>query len=146
MSDVSRVSGIIDQQANTSALKSSAALGNKLRKKITNHKNMSGSRIAELSTLIATHTAAIDLSLAQRGLPSPSFQLGQPADLLSDETVASSRQIFLEATDELHALMLVPVGILTTPSVRCGYCEPQGSNKESALTIVLGLTHPCREA
>ena len=79
---------------------------------------MASSRIAELSSLIATHTAKIDASLASRNLPSPSFGPKQPPGLFADEEVTHSRQAVLEATDELHALMQGPVGILTYPSVR----------------------------
>lgn len=78
---------------------------------------MSASRIAELSALIATHTAQIDHHLASNGLSSPSFEPTQPSDLLSDKAIAQSRQSVLEATDELHALMLGPTGILTSTTV-----------------------------
>ncbi|KAL8794436.1 MAG: hypothetical protein Q9195_003023 [Heterodermia aff. obscurata] len=70
---------------------------------------MATTRLAELSSLIATHTATIDEHLALNNLPSPSFSADQPPNTLScNETIAASRQIVLEATDELHALMLGP--------------------------------------
>ena len=79
---------------------------------------MSGSRIAELASLIANSTADIDSHLAAEGRPTPSFDADQPADLLNDSKFATSRRNIIEATDELHALMIGPVGILTSPSVR----------------------------
>ncbi|KAL8831915.1 MAG: hypothetical protein Q9191_000594 [Dirinaria sp. TL-2023a] len=69
---------------------------------------MASTRIAELSSLIATHTANVDAYLAAIGSSSPSFEPGQASNTLSDEPIAVSRQIILDATDELHALMLGP--------------------------------------
>lgn len=77
---------------------------------------MATSRISELASIIAAHTAEIDLYTASEALPSPSFDADSPPRLLFHPRVAASRQAILEATDELHALMLGPVGILT-PSV-----------------------------
>lgn len=79
---------------------------------------MAGSRIAELASIIANSTAHIDTHLAAEGLPKPSFDADQPTHLLNDSKLATSRRNIIEATDELHALMLGPVGILTSPSVR----------------------------
>ena len=79
---------------------------------------MAGSRIAELASLIANSTADIDTHLAAEGLPTPSFDADQPTHLLNDSKIATSRRNIIEATDELHALMLGPVGLLTSPSVR----------------------------
>ena len=77
---------------------------------------MATSRISELASIIAAKTAEIDTYTASEGLPSPSFDADSPPRLLLHPHVAASRQAILEATDELHALMLGPVGILT-PSV-----------------------------
>ena len=79
---------------------------------------MARSRIAELASLIANSTADIDNHLAAKGLPTPSFNADQPTHLLDDSDLAISRRNIIEATDELHALMLGPVGILISPSVR----------------------------
>ncbi|KAL2059185.1 hypothetical protein ABVK25_000477 [Lepraria finkii] len=76
---------------------------------------MAASRMAELALLIATNTANIDTHLASKGLPTPSFDANQPAHLLNDTELAAARRAVLEATDELHALMLGPIGILTSP-------------------------------
>ena len=77
---------------------------------------MPTSRISELTSIIAAKTAEIDAYTTSEGLPSPSFDVNNPPRLLSDPRIAASRLAVLEATDELHALMLGPVGILT-PSV-----------------------------
>ena len=79
---------------------------------------MAASRIAELASLIAKSAANIDSHLAAKGHPTPSFDADQPAHLLNDSNLTTSRRNIIEATDELHALMLGPVGLLTSPSVR----------------------------
>ena len=79
---------------------------------------MAGSRIAELASLIASSTAHVDRHLVAEGHPTPSFDADQPSHLLNDSKLATSRRNIIEATDELHALMIGPVGILTSPSVR----------------------------
>lgn len=79
---------------------------------------MATSRISELASLIAVHTAAVDEYFSSSNLPEPSFSPEFPAQVLSEAKIAASRQIILEATDELHSLLLGPVGALTSPSVR----------------------------
>lgn len=53
---------------------------------------MGPSRVSELSSLIATHTAKIDAYLDSRDLPSPTFEPEQPLNVFSDEAIAISRQ------------------------------------------------------
>lgn len=77
---------------------------------------MTTSRISELASIIAAKATEIDVYTASETLPSPSSDADSPPRLLFHPRVAASRQTILEATDELHALMLGPVGILT-PSV-----------------------------
>ena len=89
---------------------------------------MAVSRITELASIIAAKTTEIDNYTIAERLPSPSFDADIPPDLLLTPTIAASRQAILEATDELHALMLGPAGILM-PSV----CSPY-----SLLFIVKG--------
>ncbi len=79
---------------------------------------MAATRISELASLIAINTTNLDAHLTSEGLPTPSFDADAPARLLFDDKIASSRQAILEATDELQALVLGPIGILTSPSVR----------------------------
>ena len=74
-------------------------------------------RISELASIIALKTAEIDAYTSAKNVPSPSFDPDFPPRLLLHPDIAASRQAILDATDELHALMLGPVGILT-PSVR----------------------------
>ena len=62
-------------------------------------------------------TEEFDAHSKAEGLPSPSFHPNNPSDSLLHPNVAATRQKILDATDELHALMLGPVGILTS-SVR----------------------------
>ena len=78
---------------------------------------MGSSRISELAGIISVNTAKIDAYIAAEGLPYPSFDADSPPGLLLHPEVAALRQQTLDATDELHALILGPVGILT-PSVR----------------------------
>ena len=70
------------------------------------------SRIAELATLIGTHTSIVDDHLSSNGLPSPSFDVSMPTQLLLPEAIASSSRMAIEASNELHSLLLGPVGFL----------------------------------
>ena len=74
-------------------------------------------RISELSYIISRATGKYDDYLSAQGLPTPSFAPGylHTSPLPSD--VAGARQLILEATDELHALITGPVGTLFTPYV-----------------------------
>lgn len=78
---------------------------------------MVASRISELSSLIAARTAEVDAYLTSQGLPAPSFDAHAPSHALLDDRIADARRDILEATDELNALMLGPIGLLTSPSV-----------------------------
>lgn len=73
-------------------------------------------RIAELASIITANTAKIDEHLTANGINEISFD-ENAGEVLSGPELAAARQAVLEATDELHALMLGPAGILTTPSV-----------------------------
>lgn len=88
---------------------------------------MSTTRIGELTSIIAANTAKVDEYLASQGLPTPSFNADAPPKLVFQGPVATYRQAILDATDELHALMLGPIGILTSPAVslhaRKPYCD-----------------------
>ena len=84
---------------------------------------MTTSRISELATIIAASTAALDAAVAAQGLPSPSFSADSPPNLLSHQSIAPLRQRLLEATDELHALMLGPAGLLIPTVVGIMACH-----------------------
>ncbi|CAO1605807.1 hypothetical protein XANCAGTX0491_009313 [Xanthoria calcicola] len=72
-------------------------------------------RIAELASIITANTAKIDEHFTANGINEISFD-ENAGEVLSGPELAAARQAVLEATDELHALMLGPAGILTTPS------------------------------
>ena len=74
-------------------------------------------RIRQLASIIVDRTVDIDGKLEATGLPTPSFDPESSSSLLFDE-LAESRALLLEATEELHALMLGPIGLLTSHSVR----------------------------
>lgn len=76
------------------------------------------SRIRKLASLIEANTLRIDAHLTAEKLPFPSFDASYNGNAWTDEDISESLQVVLEATDELHALMLGPLGILTSPSVR----------------------------
>ena len=70
------------------------------------------SRIAELASLILYHTLKVENYISSQGLPSPSFDISMPAQLQFPEAIAESQNKVIEATDELHSLMLGPIGFL----------------------------------
>ncbi|KAL8919605.1 MAG: hypothetical protein Q9172_004908 [Xanthocarpia lactea] len=74
------------------------------------------SRIVELALLIVSKTTEVDLKLNDADLPTPSFGPEGLNDTLLYRGIAESRQSIIEATEELHALMLGPVGHLTSHS------------------------------
>ena len=80
---------------------------------------MPTNRIKELALLILSKTTDIDDELNMRCLPTPSFNPEASVSLLQD-AISDSRQAVLETTAELHALLLGPVGLLTSHSV----CTP----------------------
>ncbi len=75
-------------------------------------------RISELSSIISKATSKYDNYLSAQALPTPSFDPGAPPFLPLPGDVAEAKQIVLEATDELHALIAGPLGTLFTPYVR----------------------------
>lgn len=78
---------------------------------------MTVTRIAELSSIIATNTARIDSYLISQGLPSPSFDANAAPGLFATNCLTAARQAVLEATYELHALMQGPVLLLMDHAV-----------------------------
>lgn len=70
------------------------------------------SRIVELASLIQYHTLQVEDYISSQGLPSPSFDITMPAQLQFPEAIAESQNKVIEATDELHSLMLGPMGFL----------------------------------
>ena len=74
---------------------------------------MPSSRIVELASIISTRTYLVDEYLSAQGLPPLSFEPIEDSQqyTLPDSIQAAQNEI-LEATDELHAHMLGPMGIL----------------------------------
>lgn len=79
---------------------------------------MATSRISELALVIARYTTEVENDLMADGLPCPTFGVDQPPTLVHNPKIAAARQAILEATDELHALMLGPISLVMLPSVR----------------------------
>lgn len=70
---------------------------------------MPPNRIVELASLIHDHTVKVDDYMASQKLPSPSFDVTNPARLSLPPEIQASKDAVLEASDELNALMLGPV-------------------------------------
>ena len=70
------------------------------------------SRIAELASSIQVHTSKVDDYISSHGLQSPSFDVSMPTQLHLPETIDLSSTAVIEATSELHSLMLGPTGFL----------------------------------
>ncbi|KAI2622778.1 putative O-methyltransferase [Hypomontagnella submonticulosa] len=70
------------------------------------------SRIAELATIVATHTSRIDNYLSEKGLPHPSFEVDGPSDLQLPPDIEQSRSMVLEASQELNDLLQGPRNLL----------------------------------
>lgn len=73
------------------------------------------SRIVELAQIISESVAKIDGALAKEGLPVLSFDEDAPAGYLPKE-LSGARDAVLDATDELHDLLLEPLHLVKTHS------------------------------
>ena len=78
---------------------------------------MPSSRASELVSIIASNTVVIEEYLKQGGLPDLSFDAGPASQVHQHNEIDAQRQAVLDATDELHALMLGPKGILMSQPV-----------------------------
>ncbi|KAL9052605.1 MAG: hypothetical protein Q9162_005295 [Coniocarpon cinnabarinum] len=76
---------------------------------------MSTTRATQLVDTISESHHIIEAFLRREDYEAPSFEHGLPGPMVFDEAVEGARQKMLEATDELHALMRGPVGLLTLP-------------------------------
>lgn len=80
---------------------------------------MPPNRTVELASVIATKTEVVDDYLNSHGLPPLSFEpMEKSQQYILPDSVQAAQNAILEATDELHALMLGPMGILTQQLVR----------------------------
>jgi len=71
----------------------------------------SGSRLTELTNIIATETEKIDQFFAKNGIPHLSFDPDAPADFpvpSSNAEIQEARRTIVNATKELHDLMVGP--------------------------------------
>lgn len=75
------------------------------------------SRLAELAATISSSVSDVDKFVDSQGLPRLTFDADGSSAALTDPRISGPRNALLDATDELHSLMLGPVGLLTTPSV-----------------------------
>ena len=76
-------------------------------------------RIVELAAIIHSGTVKIDQYLESKDIVSPSVELDAPVAFDLPDSIATSRNAVLDATDELHALLLGPIQFLTSISVEC---------------------------
>ncbi len=97
---------------------------------------MASSRTSELVSIIASNTVKIEEYLNKRGLPDLSFDARPSSQLHQHNEITSQRQAVLNATDELHALMLGPKGILMSQPV-----SADAHALSNAYSSVLGLIH-----
>ena len=72
----------------------------------------SSNHIVQLASVISKNTKKFDNWLTSHGIPSPSFGIETPPKLQVPKDIAQARQAVVEATIELQALMLGPVGHL----------------------------------
>ena len=70
---------------------------------------MPSSRILELANCIQTNTSIVDQHFSSHGIPTPSFDIETPLEVDLPNDIAASRLAIIEATEELHLLMLGPV-------------------------------------
>lgn len=74
---------------------------------------MPSSRIVELASIISSNTTQVDDYLSTHGLPPLSFEPNdEPQQYTLPDSIQAAQNAILEATDELHAHMLGPTGIL----------------------------------
>ena len=78
---------------------------------------MVSSRTSELVSIIASNTIKIEKYLGEKGLPDLSFDARPDSQLHQHEEIAFQRQAVLNATDDLHDLMLGPKAILMSQPV-----------------------------
>jgi hypothetical protein len=82
------------------------------------HTSNMSSRIADLSSTIAHHTALIDKYLAANQLSQPSFASDGPVTLGLTDELEQSRNVVVQATQELNELMIGPREIVFGHDVR----------------------------
>ena len=87
---------------------------------------MSPTRIVELAQIIAAGTQTVDEYFTSHNLATPSFDVdGPPAIIIPSEIpeVAAAHAAVIDATKELHSLMLGPRALLMNNGVRLFQCS-----------------------
>ena len=70
---------------------------------------MTSSRIVELADSIQTNTSKVEKYLSSHGIPTPSFDIETPLEMDLPDDIEACRVAILEATDELHSLIVGPM-------------------------------------
>ena len=86
---------------------------------------MSPTRIVELAQTIANGTQTVDEYFTSHNLATPSFDVdGPPAIIIPPKMsdVAAAHAAVIDATKELHSLMLGPTALLMNNGVRLSQC------------------------
>ena len=78
---------------------------------------MAPSRTSQLASTIASSASIVEEYLAKKGLPDLSFDAKNDSQLHHYSEISAQREAILQATEELHALMLGPKGILMSQPV-----------------------------
>lgn len=86
------------------------------------------SRIAELANTVAQHTQRVDNYLAEEGLSYPSFEADGPLDLGLPPEIEESREIVLQASQELNDLLQGPRDLLFNHQVCTIYIHRSTTN------------------
>lgn len=119
---------------------------------------MASSRILELANSIQVNTSKVDQHFSAHGIPTPSFDIDTPLELDLPNDIAACRSTIIEATEELHSLMLGPIQTVNWLRVKKNYklfrspgclllTEPVGigvSSPASNLSVWLRLQFPGR--
>lgn len=82
--------------------------------------DMASTRITELANLIATKTAIVNEHFVLHGIPTPSFDIHGPPQVVIPpalKEIAAAHADVLAATRELHNLMLGPTAMLMATNV-----------------------------
>lgn len=73
---------------------------------------MASNRITELANSIQTNTSELDQYFSSHGIPTPSFDIETPLEIDLPDDIEACRVAILEATDELHSLIMGPVQMI----------------------------------
>lgn len=99
---------------------------------------MPPSRIVELSSIIHEHKTKVNAYLESKNLPTPSFDASYPGRIPLPSHIQASREAVLDASDELTALMLGPVGFMARYFVRIPLIAQSSSTNADLKSTILG--------